>query len=388
MINSAEVRKLPGGEGLAAIMDKVAVEPGPVRDLARRWRNAGDTALDYAGGVGNAVGKVDRAWQGTASAEFTTYMTNFRKAGDGLDSVLSTCAGALDRVADELTTARREIDGIAGRLLDNAAAYSKQYFQDNPDAAKGADEAGVKRLATAAAKDAEPKLTPLNDAVTDATTLLTNKLKDSGGFTFSDFKSPTPEQFVPVPGEKGWVRTPGYQPAPGSGGTGGGAGDGDGGVGGGGGGSPGYEYGGVSNGGGAPAPKAEVVEWIKKALEVIKSPEMAAVLAERGLDVADLDPNDPQDIQRIWTIIHHESGGNPSAVNNWDINAKNGVPSQGLMQTIPPTFNAHSLPGYKEILSPVDNIIAGVLYTYSRYGDLGNHPGIESLESGGGYRPY
>ncbi|MFC6897916.1 transglycosylase SLT domain-containing protein [Nonomuraea dietziae] len=131
-----------------------------------------------------------------------------------------------------------------------------------------------------------------------------------------------------------------------------------------------------------------MVEWIKEALKVIRSPEMAGVMRSRGIDVSDLDPNDPKDIERIWTIIHHESGGNPSAINNWDINAKNGVPSQGLMQTIPPTFNTHSLPGHKQILEPVDNIIAGVLYTYKRYGDLAHHPGIASLERGGGYRPY
>ncbi|MGI5269172.1 transglycosylase SLT domain-containing protein [Nonomuraea sp. CA-218870] len=87
-------------------------------------------------------------------------------------------------------------------------------------------------------------------------------------------------------------------------------------------------------------------------------------------------------------IIHHESSGNPNAINTWDQNARDGVPSQGLMQTIPPTFDKHHLPGYDKIREPVDNIIAGVLYTYSRYGSLAEHPGIASLERGGGYRPY
>ncbi|HEX4812438.1 MAG TPA: transglycosylase SLT domain-containing protein, partial [Nonomuraea sp.] len=157
---------------------------------------------------------------------------------------------------------------------------------------------------------------------------------------------------------------------------------------GGGGGSGGGGAGAPSSYGNAPAPKAQVVDWIKQALTVITSPEMADIMRARGLDVSDLDPNDPADIQRIWTIIYHESGGNPNAINNWDVNARNGVPSQGLMQTIPPTFNAHALPGYGSIREPVDNIIAGVLYTYSRYGDLAGHPGIASLERGGGYRPY
>lgn len=117
---------------------------------------------------------------------------------------------------------------------------------------------------------------------------------------------------------------------------------------------------------------------------------MAGILKKRGIDVSDLDPNDPKAIDRIWTIIYHESGGNPNAQNNEDINARNGVPSQGLMQTIPPTFDANALPGYNKIKEPVDNIIAGVLYTYKRYGSLAEHPGIYSLENvpGGGYKPY
>ena len=36
--------------------------------------------------------------------------------------------------------------------------------------------------------------------------------------------------------------------------------------------------------------------------------------------------------------MNQESGGNPNAINNWDSNAKAGMPSQGLMQTIPGTF--------------------------------------------------
>ncbi len=37
-----------------------------------------------------------------------------------------------------------------------------------------------------------------------------------------------------------------------------------------------------------------------------------------------------------------ESNGNPNAINNWDINAKNGTPSKGLMQVIDPTFRAYA----------------------------------------------
>lgn len=68
-----------------------------------------------------------------------------------------------------------------------------------------------------------------------------------------------------------------------------------------------------------------------------------------------------------------ESGGNPNAINNWDINAKNGTPSKGLMQVIDPTFRAYAYPGYdKNIYDPLSNILAAIRYTLSRYGSLAN----------------
>ncbi|MEV4549580.1 WXG100 family type VII secretion target [Nonomuraea wenchangensis] len=137
-----------------------------------------------------------------------------------------------------------------------------------------------------------------------------------------------------------------------------------------------------------PAPKQEVVDWIKEALTVIESPEMADILRERGLDISDLGPNDPVDLTRIWAIIYHESGGDPTTIGDWGTGAQADVAPQGLMQTIPATFEAHHLPGHDQIQDPVDNIIAGVLYIYSKYGNLADHPGIASLESQGGYQSY
>ncbi|MEU9707992.1 transglycosylase SLT domain-containing protein [Streptomyces sp. NPDC047967] len=77
----------------------------------------------------------------------------------------------------------------------------------------------------------------------------------------------------------------------------------------------------------------------------------------------------------IPLILHRigvESGGNPRAINNWDINAKNGTPSKGLMQTIDPTFNAYAGP-YKSlgVYNPLANIYAGINYAIHRYGKLG-----------------
>lgn len=67
-----------------------------------------------------------------------------------------------------------------------------------------------------------------------------------------------------------------------------------------------------------------------------------------------------------------ESGGNPRAVNNWDINAKLGHPSKGLMQTIDSTFNAYALKGHKNIWNPVDNMAAAIRYMIARYGSVEN----------------
>jgi hypothetical protein len=110
--------------------------------------------------------------------------------------------------------------------------------------------------------------------------------------------------------------------------------------------------------------------------------EAASILSKNGINLS------PQDKIYISTIIKHESGGNPNAINNWDINAKNGIPSKGLMQTIDPTFNSNMLPGYNSIYNPVHNIIAGVRYALRRYGSLANVPGIRGLNSGGRYVGY
>ncbi|OMH30657.1 transglycosylase SLT domain-containing protein [Tersicoccus sp. Bi-70] len=65
-----------------------------------------------------------------------------------------------------------------------------------------------------------------------------------------------------------------------------------------------------------------------------------------------------------------ESGGNPNAVNGWDVNAKNGDPSRGLMQVIGATFRQYMEPGHGNVLDPVDNILASINYTRARYGSL------------------
>lgn len=69
--------------------------------------------------------------------------------------------------------------------------------------------------------------------------------------------------------------------------------------------------------------------------------------------------------------MHHESRGNPNAINLRDSNAKKGTPSKGLMQVIDPTFRANAKPPYnKNIYDPLSNMIAAINYTVKRYGSL------------------
>lgn len=70
------------------------------------------------------------------------------------------------------------------------------------------------------------------------------------------------------------------------------------------------------------------------------------------------------------TLISRESGWNAGAINRTDSNAKAGHPSQGLMQMIPSTFAAHWLPGHHNILNGLDNVISGIRYIKSRYGNI------------------
>ncbi|GLZ51152.1 transglycosylase SLT domain-containing protein [Actinomycetospora sp. NBRC 106378] len=116
-----------------------------------------------------------------------------------------------------------------------------------------------------------------------------------------------------------------------------------------------------------------VQDWIRQA---------TAILAENGVDPDKMKADD------IATIIDHESGGDPDAVNNWDSNADKGTPSKGLMQTIGPTFEANKLPGHDDITDPVDNIIAAVRYAIRRYGSVSEVPGVEAVARGDSYVGY
>ena len=87
----------------------------------------------------------------------------------------------------------------------------------------------------------------------------------------------------------------------------------------------------------------------------------------KALKANGIEPTDYR-ISKILATIQRESGGNPNAINLWDSNAKAGIPSKGLMQTIGPTFNAYKLSGHGSIYNGYDNLLAAINYIKHRYG--------------------
>ncbi|MEW2415787.1 transglycosylase SLT domain-containing protein [Streptomyces sp. NPDC046866] len=95
--------------------------------------------------------------------------------------------------------------------------------------------------------------------------------------------------------------------------------------------------------------------WIKESLAIMKEHKI------------------PGTYNGLYKNIMRESSGNPRAINLWDINAKNGVPSIGLLQIIKPTFLAYHVPGTPlDQYHPVANIVAAANYAADRYGSIDN----------------
>ncbi|MER5548197.1 transglycosylase SLT domain-containing protein [Streptomyces sp. CG4] len=95
--------------------------------------------------------------------------------------------------------------------------------------------------------------------------------------------------------------------------------------------------------------------WIRQALDIMRQ------------------HNIPGSYSGLHRNIIRESSGNPMAINNWDINAVNGIPSKGLLQVIQPTFNAYHVSGTSwNIYDPVANITAAANYAAHRYGSMDN----------------
>ncbi|MFF3162968.1 transglycosylase SLT domain-containing protein [Streptomyces sp. NPDC003273] len=95
--------------------------------------------------------------------------------------------------------------------------------------------------------------------------------------------------------------------------------------------------------------------WIRQSLDIMKS---------KGI---------PGSYHGLHKNIMRESSGNPMAINDWDVNAVNGIPSKGLLQVIPPTFKAYHVAGTSwNIYDPVANITAAANYAADKYGSIDN----------------
>jgi soluble lytic murein transglycosylase-like protein len=126
-----------------------------------------------------------------------------------------------------------------------------------------------------------------------------------------------------------------------------------------------------AGGPGAPSnynPSAGVEQW---------RPHVEEGLRRNGLPTSLAD--------QVLHQMQTESSGNPKAINNSDINAINGTPSKGLLQTIDPTFQSHHLPGdANDPYDPQANIDAAINYAKGRYGPTLMNNG-QGMGSGHGY---
>lgn len=120
-----------------------------------------------------------------------------------------------------------------------------------------------------------------------------------------------------------------------------------------------------------------VVDWFKKELTKLQDtlganpggsgvqrwkPYVIQALKANGFDAS------AYQVAAWMRVIQRESNGNPRAINLWDSNAKKGIPSMGLVQTIGPTFNAFKFPGHNDVYNGYDDLLAGIHYMKAIYG--------------------
>jgi uncharacterized protein YukE len=317
----------PAAAELAAIAGRVrTVDPGALRASAAQIVAVGDAVDGSMGAVGRGAAAVEGRWRGTGATAFGDWARAFAAAGARDRSAIVEAGPVLDQVGVVLEDLRREIDQQVARAVALAGSARAQAATV-PDAPPDLAD----RLAVDAVRGpTEAARTAVRRAEAELTASAARIRDLADGLT----------SFAALEGLDA--------PPSGAAST-------------------------VVRSAAGQAPAGRVDGWIRQAL---------AILTAAGIPPEKMDPG------AIATIIARESGGDPDAVNTWDANAERGTPSQGLMQTIGPTFEAYKLPGHDEITDPVDNIIAGVRYAVDRYGSVSAVPGVEALARGDAYVGY
>lgn len=379
-----DVAALPGGAGesLADSAKPVyTADPGAITAIATDLTTAATAAEGCNKAVGTAVTDLD-SWTGDTATAFKGYMAKFTGAGTAGQTAMTAAAAAVDDAAKALTDGKSSLEKLFEQVLTDYKANLRSYgtVAPHPTPAEASTAAGDAVDDNSGAITAQ--INTVNAALGTAATAIN---KAASGFTpkFSSLSTPgespaqatTVSAAAPTKSQSAPAGSSGGSADGGSGSGGGGGGGYSGGGGSGGGGGGGGGAGGMGSSGSPPSspPPGNVQQWIQQAIQILE---------QNGVPASELNAND------IWTIIQHESGGNPNAINLWDSNAQAGHPSKGLMQCIDSTFNSHSLPGHTNIYNPVDNVIAGVRYALSRYGSIGNVPGIKAVNAGGHYVGY
>jgi Transglycosylase SLT domain len=103
---------------------------------------------------------------------------------------------------------------------------------------------------------------------------------------------------------------------------------------------------------------------------------------------------DASNLGKLEMQMSTESGGNPTAINRYDINWQHGTPSVGLMQVIGPTYARYRHPNYDSqpheygvSEDPLSNILAAIRYTVANYGSLASGWQGHGYDEGGWLPP-
>jgi WXG100 family type VII secretion target len=345
------------------------LNPAAIQAVADQFDQASKDSADHTVALRNTTAALGGGtWSGPSADAFFAYVKQIGDAGQKVND-------HLDEVSRELSTLQGSLSDVKNQIQTIQQQAQTQINDANNQAVAQATVAEAQENAVHAGKEGAVMPSPTSAEIMAANEQRTGAIATDAGNHMQTLLNSANDQINRVMGlvkqdvEGGYSSVPPLGTVPSAAHSTGGLHGGGSGLSGGGG------SGGLGPSGGPPSspPPGNVRQWIEEAIQELQA---------QGIPVSDAD------INNIWAIIEHESGGNPNAINLWDSNAQAGHPSKGLMQCIDSTFNSYKLPGHNDIYNPVDNIIAGVRYTMSRYGSIANTPGLQAMAHGGGYVGY